>query len=280
MNWDEVVSFLADEIATRVVSKIREDRLLNRTDTHVFTPATEETKRIQEKFGTAVVGVQHPEQPLIDIPPNKEDERLDKKGIPEVTYKDKRVAELMGQNIRTLKNKVSAVEDEPKEKYDSFSKTELVEYIFNLETIMGRTIEAQLSLEDKNDDAEDTDEEDLPDDNESDVLTREQAEKLNLKSLKEYALRQPGVTQADLRGLDIEAVLDLLYNSEGPTEEPEDSDEEVTLELTIDEIKQMNLGQLKKLADELNEMGATINYTRSTISGELLEMILDCLEEE
>ena len=292
LNFDAFAEEFAELVATKVYNKIRTHDLSRRIGGDTFnTPGLAhhtETKNVYEGLagGTTPVEVSTPTPVLIDFPDQDDVKPIAETKFPEVEYKRKRVAELSKINIRTLRNNISAAEDEPKEKYDKYSKEQLIEYIINFEALIGRTIEAHLtrgnlgaSPDEVEDDTDLSPEDEPEDDTDLGELSREDAEKLNLKELKAYAVSQ-GVPEADLRGLDIDAVLDLLFKSEAATEAPEGSEDEATLDITVEEIKAMSLGELKKLADELIDMGAEINYDRSITTSDLLAKILELVEEE
>lgn len=219
--------------------------------------------------------------------------------VPSNSYKDIRIGKLNAMDIRSLRKLIAQAEGKDISNYAQTNKKELVEYVFKFETILGRTCEAEIVLQNNaklNDVETDTDFSipEAEDDTEEGELTREQAEGLDLAELKSYAVSHD-VPEDDLKGLDVEAVVDLLFGAneaEEPVQSqpvvPEtkvandsvDEDDEEFVELSEEEIEAMSIGELKDLAKELNDDGANITVTRTSDRLTLIKDILDNLSEE
>jgi hypothetical protein len=193
---------------------------------------------------------------------------------------DKRRAELSKIDVRRLRATMAQAEGKEVSEYTHLDKKTLINQIVSLETILGRTLEEEIARRSDSDEVpDDTDISDAEaeDDNESAELTREAALGMDLADLKSVAISN-NISADKLKGLDVEAVVALIFGDETESDDVEDDDD--TGEYTIDEIKEMNPGELKALAEDLNEQGAGIVFDRSTTSGELLKMILEVLEDD
>src|SRR5690606_28597696 len=134
---------------------------------------------------------------------------------------------------------------------------------------------------------DDTPVDDEPDDDDSESpLTREGALELDLATLKKIAIEND-IPAADLKGLDVEAVVDLLYGVEsdedmvdGEVEKEDGSDAEGSDEgedgdpSLANELQQMSIAELRGVANEAAEQGISIEYDRSTSREELIEKLL------
>ena len=185
---------------------------------------------------------------------------------------------LLAQDIRVLRKNIARVENRESIEYEGLDKYNLVRYILKFEDIIGRTIEEEWLVvssksEEDTDDIQDESKEDNDeeDDNSIGELTKEQAFKLDIDDLVEYA-KTKGIHD-DLNGLDVPAVIKILFpiNNEESTE--------VTEEITEEQLNRMSIGQLKKLIDDLNaENGWNIKYSRSSLRGELIDAIFEAAE--
>jgi Rho termination factor, N-terminal domain len=104
-------------------------------------------------------------------------------------------------------------------------------------------------------DAEDEGEDDEEEAGEDDEYTRDELEEMSMKELKDIA-KEMGYTAADVRGKDVDALVDLLLGEDDSGEDSEDeADEDAEGEddedaLTEDDLAEMSLEELKELAEE------------------------------
>jgi hypothetical protein len=100
-------------------------------------------------------------------------------------------------------------------------------------------------------DEEEDDEE--GDEDEEEGYTQEELEDLDLKQLRAIA-KEGGATSADVKGLDQDALIELILGESDEDEEDEDEEgdeEDETEELDEDALNAMSLTELKSLAKEL-----------------------------
>lgn len=125
------------------------------------------------------------------------------------------------------------------------------------------------------DEDEDVDDEDVEDEDdeaeEEDGWTREALEGMGLREVKKHA-REAGYSTADLKGLDVDAVVDLLVGEEDDDEDDAEEDEE---ELTEDDLREMSLAELKKLAKENK-----VRIKPGTSKGDIIDLILDAADTD
>lgn len=272
MDFNIVLDEISDLIADKLIRRLRQDQL--RGD----WPRTETKEEVSlEPADDTIVDAEPLPAPKVANSPT-----------------DNRSSLLGKVNIRTLRNRLVAVEEKDAGHYDHLSKPDLVNEIVKLETLLGRTLEDEidrrlkeqgLKIDDEDDVQDDTDfsEPEPADDTDPGIVTREDAERLSLREVKALALRN-SVSETALTGLDIDAVVDLIYGPKAADEAPvvsEDASDEGDLELDEDEINKMSIGELKELIDKLNkqyELG--IEYTRDDDREKLIELIFDNLEEE
>lgn len=145
--------------------------------------------------------------------------------------------------------------------------------------------------EDDDDDDIDEDEEDESyDDEDGDYWTRDQLEGKSLAELKQIA-RDLEWTAADIKGLDVDALIDLIvgdvddeddadYEDEDDSDEVEsdddadDSDEDDS-ELSEDDLRAMSLTEVKNIA---REMG--VRFKPGTSKDDIVDLILDAAAED
>lgn len=141
----------------------------------------------------------------------------------------------------------------------------------------GLTVDSLIDLlageEDEDVDDEDVDDEDLEDEDleEDEGWTREALEGMGLREVKKHA-REAGYSTADLKGLDVDAVVDLLVGEEDEDEDDVDDDEE---ELTEDDLREMSLAELKKLAKENK-----VRIKPGTSKDDIIDLILDAADTD
>lgn len=196
-----------------------------------------------------------------------------------------RKEELKYEDVRTLRKKVAKVENKLPSDY-TLSKEELIDHIVRLEAILGRTLDEELfrSAGEIPDDTK-LDEPEPNDDSEVEPLTKDVAELMDLKDLKRYAISQD-IDPADLVGLDVEAVVDLLFGKSVQAAQPEPIDKvennTETEEIIVDEdyIKNASIGELKSLAIEFErDYKIHIQYDNLTKRPELVEKLLKALDK-
>lgn len=127
---------------------------------------------------------------------------------------------------------------------------------------------------------EDDEDEDEADDEGDDSYSREELEEMNLRELRALA-KETGYTAADIKGLDQDALIDLLlgeddeeYEEEAEEpEEDEDEGDESEEELTEDDLRKMDLTELKEVAAELG-----VKVTRTMKKDAIVEAILESAE--
>lgn len=129
--------------------------------------------------------------------------------------------------------------------------------------------------EDEEADDEEEDDEDEEEEGEEDAegFDREELEEMSLAELKSLAKKE-GHPASVYRKMDQEELVDLLAGSDAEDEEDEDEEEE---EIDEDTLKAMDLGQLKKVASELNLKPSTV-VAKSKIK--LVNFILENAGEE
>lgn len=286
---------LSDSIAAKVVERLRSEGIVGNPWPNIKpqSPATSITSTtpgtpyiiynpVQESFTSAVVPANDIQKAMgVESKETPADLMRDEEAIAEVDKIQLRREELMATDLRKLKRDMALVEQKNITDYEGVKKHVLVEDIIKLELILGRTIQDQNVNDGTIDtipDDEDLSEEEPNDDTEVGVLTREVAETLDLELLKNEAARR-GATTEELKGLDVEEVVDILFGPVEPAgDDPEASEEDE--DITEEELRAMSIGELKDVADQLREQGAEISYTRTTSRDKLLKDILDLFVEE
>lgn len=124
---------------------------------------------------------------------------------------------------------------------------------------------------------EDDEEEEEEDDDEGDEYTREELEEMSLRDLRALA-KESGYSAADVKGLDQDAIIDLMLGEDEEAdedeEEPEEDEEsEDGEELTEDDLRKMSLAELKEVASDIE-----IDVPRGIKKDALVELILDSAE--
>lgn len=194
-----------------------------------------------------------------------------------VIVKDERIDVLSRRDVRTLRKQFGRVDPDNAEAATTMKKPDLVRKIADFEALTGKTIEEHLK-EIEAAIPDDTEDEvvEAADDESDEPLTREMALGLDLSTLKAMAHGED-IPEAKLKGLDVEAVVELIYGPEEVDETvPDDTD---TDDLTVDDIKEMSIGELRELADDLVDQGAELEYDRNTSQPDLLAKILELVED-
>lgn len=198
--------------------------------------------------------------------PEPEDDEDDDTESDEGTSQEDRRAELTAMRITSLR-KIAKDLGFPADDVAAADKETLVESIVDDEFGDGDDADDD-DADDDGDDADDTDddesededeeEDDEPDDDEEDDdeddegdgdddYTREDLEGMSLKELKALG-KEAGYTAADFKGLDQDAIVDMMLGEDPDVDdEDEDDDEDGYSE---EELLAMNLRELKSLAKE------------------------------
>jgi hypothetical protein len=120
-------------------------------------------------------------------------------------------------------------------------------------------LEALSEFYDADEDSEDEDESDEDETDEEEGYTREELEEMDLKQLRKIA-KDSDFSASDIKGLDQDALVDLLLGEDDDDEdddddsdddEDEDDDDEEVEELDEDALKAMSVTELKNLAKEI-----------------------------
>lgn len=128
---------------------------------------------------------------------------------------------------------------------------------------------------DEDDDEEAAEDDDEEVEDEVAEVTREDLEDLGLREIKKIA-RDSGWSAADLKGLDVDAIIDLILGEEDlDDDEDEDEDEDEEGELTEEEVRAMSLAEVKSLAKEMG-----VRVKPGTSKDDIIDMILDTAVEE
>jgi hypothetical protein len=208
--------------------------------------------------------------------------------------KDKRVAELAKETIVSLRKLIAAAENKMSSDYTTMKKPALVNYIADFEALTGHRVDEVPEDEAEPEVPDDTSVESEPEDDADEEvdLDRDSAIALganDLGELKSIAI-DAGVDAADLKGLDVHAIVDLLFGSEddedaaeepasAEADESEDEEAVVSLEDIPALLPEMSLAELKELADQL-EVEYTRKDTLDTLSEKITVAVDAALEEE
>lgn len=166
-----------------------------------------------------------------------------------------REAELQGKTVKALRKICLDLDFEDEDVADA-EKADLIDAILQEEF----PDDAEAEAEDDEDEVEDEDEEEDEEDEDSEegeeAYTREELEGMNLRELKALA-KEAGYAAADLKGLDQDAVVDLLLeeSEEDEDEEEEEEDEEDESDededaYTEEDLQGMSATELRALAKE------------------------------
>lgn len=153
---------------------------------------------------------------------------------------------------------------------------------------VGATKKAEIleGLEEFFTDSDDEDEEDDEDEgDEDDELTRDKLEEMDLKELR-LAAKEAGHTSSEYRGMDQDALVDLILGEDEADEDEEDDEEgddeeEEEEELDEDALNAMSLTELRSLAKEIGvkvAIPATVK-TETKKKAVYVKKILDSAEE-
>lgn len=116
--------------------------------------------------------------------------------------------------------------------------------------------------------------EDEDEDEEDETPTRASLSKMTLVALKAQA-KEAGSTVADLKGLDKDAIIDLILGESEDEEEAEPDDDDDDESLSEEDLRNMSLAEVKKVARELG-----IKIKPGTPKDEIVELILDMAAED
>lgn len=131
-----------------------------------------------------------------------------------------------------------------------------------------RVKKAPVAAEPDDDDDDDEDDED----DEADTDTRESLGAMSRAQLRTIA-KGRGHTASDIRGLDSDALVDLIVGEDEPDDDEPD-DDDADLEISEEDLEAMSLAELKKLAGDIG-----ITVARGVDKDHLIELILDLDDE-
>lgn len=277
VDFNELADSFADIVADKVAARLSD----NWPNTKLSIDQTIHDYTLDNKTNTILVrdddgGFVKPDGASIIVTNNKvvssdtdEDSSYDKVARAEALNK---------VNVRTLRNTFANAEGKEPTDYNDLTKSELVDNIVTFEIITGRLYDGEPE-DDATDVEDDVEPDPEPDDEEPLELTREIAMGMDLEELKLLAIDN-GLTEADLEGHDVKAIVDLLFGDEEAIPVDEDVEEEDELELDIENIEDMSLGELKTVAEQINEAGGTIKFDRKTSRDQLIVLIMDSLDLE
>jgi hypothetical protein len=132
--------------------------------------------------------------------------------------------------------------------------------------------------DDSDEDDDDLDEDSSDDDGGDDFWKREDLEGMSLKELRQAAL-DTGYTSADVRGLDSDAIMELLTTGDASSDEDSDDDDsdgsdDSDEELSEDDLRAMSLAEVKALAKEMG-----VRLKAGTSKDDIIDLILDAAAE-
>jgi hypothetical protein len=140
-------------------------------------------------------------------------------------------------------------------------------------------------------DVEDDDEDDA--DEVTTVADREELEDMSLRELRVYAKSEMKIDAADIRGLDQDALIELIMSRSAPAEEVKDADDDDAddegvdqedsapeeddgeEELTEEDIRAMTLQELRKLCGQLE-----ISWKRTDGKALLIKKVLESIDDD
>lgn len=134
-------------------------------------------------------------------------------------------------------------------------------------------------------DEDDEDDEDDDDDEEGEELDRDDLEEMSLKELRVLA-KENGHTAADYKGMDQDAIIDLIMgeddeDEDGDEDDDEDEDDEDVEELDEDALNDMTQKDLLALAKEIEvKVPAALKKNSKANHKKLVALILDSGDEE
>lgn len=137
--------------------------------------------------------------------------------------------------------------------------------------------------DDDDDDSDDDDDDSSDADGGDDFWKREDLEGMSLKELRQTAL-ETGYTSADVRGLDSDAIVELLTTGDTGSDDSDDDsseadsaddDDDDDAELSEDELRAMSLAEIKTLAKEM-----AVRFKAGTSKDDIIDLILDAAAED
>ena len=247
MDFNKFVEAFADLVADKVAARLSQD----------VTWPDIETKEV----------------PIVVEEPVKEVKEPVKVSI-KSQDSDARRVELSKIDVRTLRKQMRLAGGEY-EGIDTQKKSDVVEAIIAYEKLLGRTIEEEIAIVP---DDNDLSEPEAEDDDEPVELTREAALELSLPKLREIAAEN-GHDSKSWAGLDVDAVVALIFDGVSPQEEPVSEpetkvDEDDEDGYTKEEIEKMSLSELRELVRDAIDQGVQLNYHRTMGRDELIEEVL------
>lgn len=173
---------------------------------------------------------------------------------------------------------------------DTIKKAEIIDALASEDEGEGEEDDEEYEEVEEADDEESDEEEE--DDDEGEAYTREELEEMTLRNLRALA-KESGFSADDIKGLDQDALIDLMleeededadeadeddedYEDDDESEEEGDEEEEDEdgEELTEDDLNAMNLAELKEVASDIG-----ITVPRGVKKPALIDLILESADE-
>ena len=138
-----------------------------------------------------------------------------------------------------------------------------------------------LGDEEDEDEEEDEEDEEVEEDDDDEDEDRDELEEMDLKEVRKVA-RDAGFSASDYKGMDQDAIIDLILGEDEEEEEDEDEeDDEEVEELDEDALKAMTQKDLIGLAKELEiKVPAALKKSSAANKKKLVNLILDSGDEE
>lgn len=127
---------------------------------------------------------------------------------------------------------------------------------------------------DEDDDEDDEADDEDADDEDGDAYTRDDLDGLGLRELKKIA-RDAGWEASDLKGMDVDALVDLILGEGDDDDEAVDEDDDEEEGLTEDDVRAMSLAQVKGLAKDMG-----VRVKPGTSKDDIIDLILDAAQED
>lgn len=197
-------------------------------------------------------------------------------GVEEVELTREQVDEATAEGIKALRALAKEV---------GIEETKKADILAAFDELLGDEDEDEEDEEEYDEEDEDEDEEDEEADDEEDEdedeLDRDDLEEMDLKELRKVA-RENGFSASDYKGMDQDALVDLILGEDEEDDEDEDEeDDEDVEELDEDALKAMTQKDLIGLAKELEiKVPASMKKQSTANKKKLVDLILDSGEED
>lgn len=184
-------------------------------------------------------------------------------------------AELKKKTVAALR-KIAIAEGFDEDEVAGADKSELIDGILDDEDEDDDADEADSEdTEDEDDESEDEDADE--DEADEDDELREELEGMTLAQLRKTARDDYGATGTELKGLDKDAIIDLILDADEEDDSDVDVDEDQDDEdgYTEDELKAMDLEELKEILDEWE-----VDYAAKARKTTLVKLVLEAQDED